>query len=166
MYNYWLTPFRTVKSSLFLCTYLIYPHKCCVISSSGGITGGIEICITYPTEYVKTQLQLDEKAGTAAKKYSGILDCVKKTVQRHGVFGLYRGLSVLIYGSIPKSAVRYQLFFKLWCLCNIMGFQACAVFFSHCLLETIFYYMYFDNQACPSISCLPTIPPLGQFLPI
>ncbi|KDR12166.1 Putative tricarboxylate transport protein, mitochondrial, partial [Zootermopsis nevadensis] len=76
----------------------------------GGITGGIEICITYPTEYVKTQLQLDEKAGTAAKQYSGIIDCVKKTVQRNGVFGLYRGLSVLIYGSIPKSAVRFGAF--------------------------------------------------------
>lgn len=77
---------------------------------AGGITGGIEICITYPTEYVKTQLQLDEKAGTAAKQYSGIWDCTKKTVQRHGVFGLYRGLSVLVYGSIPKSAVRFGAF--------------------------------------------------------
>lgn len=28
---------------------------------AGGITGGIEICITFPTEYIKTQLQLDEK---------------------------------------------------------------------------------------------------------
>jgi solute carrier family 25 citrate transporter 1 len=80
---------------------------------AGGITGGIEICITYPTEYVKTQLQLDEKAGTAAKQYTGILDCVKKTVQRHGVFGLYRGLSVLVYGSIPKSAVRFGSFEQL-----------------------------------------------------
>lgn len=70
----------------------------------GGITGGIEICITYPTEYVKTQLQLDEKGGT--KQYTGIIDCVKKTVKKHGFFGLYRGLSVLVYGSIPKSAVR------------------------------------------------------------
>lgn len=70
----------------------------------GGITGGIEICITFPTEYVKTQLQLDEKGDR--KKYSGIWDCVKKTVKSHGVFGLYRGLSVLVYGSIPKSAVR------------------------------------------------------------
>ncbi|XP_069683586.1 putative tricarboxylate transport protein, mitochondrial [Periplaneta americana] len=74
---------------------------------AGGITGGIVICITYPTEYVKTQLQLDEKAGTSAKQYTGIWDCVKKTVQRHGVLGLYRGLSILIYGSIPKSAVRF-----------------------------------------------------------
>lgn len=77
----------------------------------GGITGGIEICITYPTEYVKTQMQLDEKAG--ARKYNGILDCVKKTVKSHGVFGLYRGLSVLLYGSIPKSAVRYTIFHKI-----------------------------------------------------
>jgi len=76
---------------------------------AGGITGGIEICITFPTEYVKTQLQLDEKSGKA-KQYNGIVDCVKKTVKGHGFFGLYRGLSVLLYGSIPKSAVRFGAF--------------------------------------------------------
>ena len=36
-----------------------------------GIAGGIEICITYPTEFVKTQLQLDEKARPA--KYTGMI---------------------------------------------------------------------------------------------
>ena len=71
----------------------------------GGLTGGIEICITFPTEYVKTQLQLDEKAG-ANKRFKGIVDCVKVTVRQNGVRGLYRGLSVLVYGSIPKSGVR------------------------------------------------------------
>ncbi|XP_015593327.1 tricarboxylate transport protein, mitochondrial [Cephus cinctus] len=76
---------------------------------AGGITGGIEICITYPTEYVKTQLQLDGKAG-AGREYSGIWDCIKKTVKTRGFFGLYRGLSVLLYGSIPKSAVRFGAF--------------------------------------------------------
>ncbi|CAH0548553.1 unnamed protein product [Brassicogethes aeneus] len=75
---------------------------------AGGITGGIEICITYPTEFVKTQLQLDEKGVN--KKFNGILDCAAKTVKNHGVLGLYRGLSVLIYGSIPKSAVRFGAF--------------------------------------------------------
>uniref|UniRef100_A0A0A9W879 Citrate transport protein n=2 Tax=Lygus hesperus TaxID=30085 RepID=A0A0A9W879_LYGHE len=79
---------------------------------AGGITGGIEICITYPTEYVKTQLQLDEKTkgGTGVKQYNGIGDCIKKTVKSHGFLGLYRGLSVLLYGSIPKSAVRFGAF--------------------------------------------------------
>ncbi|XP_013785112.1 tricarboxylate transport protein, mitochondrial-like [Limulus polyphemus] len=75
---------------------------------AGGITGGIEICITFPTEYVKTQLQLDEKS--AKPRYTGILDVIRKTVKYHGILGLYRGLSVLIYGSVPKSAVRFGTF--------------------------------------------------------
>ncbi|KAA3673336.1 solute carrier family 25 (mitochondrial citrate transporter), member 1 [Paragonimus westermani] len=73
---------------------------------AGGITGGIEICITFPTEYVKTQLQLDERTG-ATRRYSGPIDCVRQTIKSHGFRGLYRGLSVLLYGSIPKSAVRF-----------------------------------------------------------
>jgi solute carrier family 25 citrate transporter 1 len=71
---------------------------------AGGITGGIEICITFPTEYVKTQVQLDERSATP--RFKGPIDCVKQTVRSHGVLGLYRGLSVLLYGSIPKSAFR------------------------------------------------------------
>ncbi|KAG9334023.1 hypothetical protein JZ751_009255 [Albula glossodonta] len=90
-----------------------------------GIAGGIEICITFPTEYVKTQLQLDEKANPP--RYRGISessacrrcsplghccssDCVTQTVRSHGFTGLYRGLSSLLYGSIPKSAVRFGMF--------------------------------------------------------
>jgi solute carrier family 25 citrate transporter 1 len=82
---------------------------------AGGITGGIEICITFPTEFVKTQLQLDEGSSRRgeAKQYNGVIDCVKKTVRTRGFFGLYRGLSVLLYGSIPKSAVRFGAFEEL-----------------------------------------------------
>ena len=70
----------------------------------GGLAGGLEIMITFPTEYVKTQLQLDEKA--AKPKYTGPMNCVRVTVKDHGFLGLYRGLSSLLYGSIPKAAVR------------------------------------------------------------
>lgn len=74
------------------------------ISFSGGIAGGLEIMITFPTEYVKTQLQLDEKS--AKPKYTGPFNCAAVTVREHGFFGLYRGLSSLLYGSIPKASVR------------------------------------------------------------
>nr|XP_023502410.1 clathrin heavy chain 2 isoform X7 [Equus caballus] len=74
----------------------------------GGLAGGIEICITFPTEYVKTQLQLDERSHPP--RYRGIGDCVRQTVRSHGVLGLYRGLSSLLYGSIPKAAVRFGTF--------------------------------------------------------
>jgi len=73
---------------------------------AGGISGGIEICISYPTEYVKTLLQLDEKTGT--KKYKGIGDCIKKTYRSAGITGFYRGLSPLFYMSIPKVGVRFM----------------------------------------------------------
>ncbi|XP_067866907.1 tricarboxylate transport protein, mitochondrial-like [Heterodontus francisci] len=75
---------------------------------AGGLAGGIEICITFPTEYVKTQLQLDERANPP--RFQGIGDCIRVTVRDHGVKGLYRGLSSLLYGSIPKSAVRFGTF--------------------------------------------------------
>lgn len=78
---------------------------------AGGVTGGIEICITYPTEFVKTQLQLDQRSATP--RFRGIGDVVKQTYQQNGVKGFYRGLSVLLYGSIPKSAVRFGAFEEL-----------------------------------------------------
>jgi hypothetical protein len=84
-------------------------YKYFIVNFIGGITGAIEISITYPTEYVKTHLQLDESSSKSAggqRKYTGPIDCVKKTIHTKGFFGLYRGLSVLLYGSIPKSAVR------------------------------------------------------------
>ncbi|KAJ8005737.1 hypothetical protein DPEC_G00121010 [Dallia pectoralis] len=84
---------------------LTHPGKAIL---AGGLAGGIEICITFPTEYVKTQLQLDEKANPP--KYRGIGDCVNQTIKSHGARGLYRGLSSLLYGSIPKSAVRFGMF--------------------------------------------------------
>lgn len=74
----------------------------------GGLTGAIEICITFPTEYVKTQLQLDERL--AKPKFKGPSDCVKQTFRSHGFSGFYRGLSVLLYGSIPKSSFRFGTF--------------------------------------------------------
>jgi len=75
---------------------------------AGGISGGLEICISYPTEYIKTILQLDEKTGT--KRYKGIGDCMKKTYQSAGITGFYRGLSPLFYMSIPKVGVRFTTY--------------------------------------------------------
>lgn len=69
---------------------------------SGGITGGIEICITYPTEFVKTKMQLYPEL---AKR--GALQCAKDTINKYGTVGLYKGLSALLTFSIPKTAVRF-----------------------------------------------------------
>ncbi|KAI8621363.1 mitochondrial tricarboxylate transporter [Chytriomyces sp. MP71] len=88
--------------------------------TAGMIAGAIEATITYPTEFVKTQLQLQGKlskvqlaegaAGVARKQFSGPLDVVKVTVREHGVLGLYRGLSALVIGTASKAGVRFLVF--------------------------------------------------------
>jgi|EP00927_Polykrikos_kofoidii_P013889 solute carrier family 25 citrate transporter 1 len=70
----------------------------------GSLTGFIEAIICYPTEFVKTQLQLQSKTNP---EYTGILDCAKKTVQKNGPMGLYRGALPLIIGSSGKQAARW-----------------------------------------------------------
>jgi len=71
---------------------------------SGGISGALAICVTYPTEYLKTQMQLYE-----AKSKRGMLNCAKDTVKAYGPLGFYRGLDTLLYFSIPKVGVRFAV---------------------------------------------------------
>jgi solute carrier family 25 citrate transporter 1 len=72
--------------------------------TKGGLTGLVEAIICYPTEFVKTQLQLQSKTNP---EYSGIIDCAKKTVGKHGPMGLYAGALPLIIGSSGKQAARW-----------------------------------------------------------
>lgn len=48
----------------------------------GGITGAIEICITYPTEYVKTMMQLYAKYSKG-----GVRFCLNETYSKFGILG-------------------------------------------------------------------------------
>lgn len=70
---------------------------------AGGGAGAIEAMIMYPTEFVKTQLQL--QGGNR-----GALALARDTVASKGVLGLYKGLSTLVVGSIPKASVRFAAF--------------------------------------------------------
>lgn len=70
----------------------------------GLLTGFIEAIICYPTEFVKTQLQLQSKSNP---EYKGIVDCAVKTVKTNGPMGLYRGALPLIIGSSGKQAARW-----------------------------------------------------------
>ena len=68
----------------------------------GGITGAIEISITYPTEYVKTVMQLYPEANK-----QGAIATARKTISERGIFGIYRGYGALLMFSVPKNYVRF-----------------------------------------------------------
>lgn len=71
------------------------------------MTGAIESCCTFPFEFLKTKMQL-------YKEYSnmGLLNTAKHTLAKDGPLGFYKGLSVLVFFSIPKTGIRF--YSKSW----------------------------------------------------
>jgi solute carrier family 25 (adenine nucleotide translocator) protein 4/5/6/31 len=76
--------------------------------ASGGLAGAGSLCIVYPLDYARTRLASDVGGGKA--QFSGLLDCLKKTVASSGVGGLYNGIGVSVAGIIPYRGVYFGLF--------------------------------------------------------
>ena len=64
--------------------------------------------LIYPLEISKTRLAL-ARSG----EFSGIFDCIAKTVQSGGILNLYRGLGTSVLGVIPYAGVDLGMFYTL-----------------------------------------------------
>lgn len=69
------------------------------------MVGAIEISCTYPTEYVKTCMQLDK-----AKQKLGAFGVIGETFRTNGILGFYRGYSSLLIFNMPKNSVRFYTY--------------------------------------------------------
>merc|ERR1712106_1294823 len=76
--------------------------------ASGGLAGAGSLCIVYPLDYARTRLASDVGSGKA--QFSGLADCLKKTVASGGVASVYNGIGVSIAGIIPYRGVYFGLF--------------------------------------------------------
>jgi solute carrier family 25 citrate transporter 1 len=76
----------------------------------GFLTGGTQASITYPTEFVKTQLQLQSKTNP---EFTGIMDCFRKTIAKHGIGGVYIGAPVRIVGAGFQQMFRWGAYTNL-----------------------------------------------------
>ncbi|KRX00255.1 Mitochondrial carrier domain [Pseudocohnilembus persalinus] len=77
-----------------------------------GILGGLgsssgEI-VTFAFDNMKTRMQMNGKQGLPS--YTGLLDCVKKTLKSDGLKGFYRGVSPAIYRQLVYSSTRVTLY--------------------------------------------------------
>ena len=81
--------------------------------AAGWVAGTLEIGVTFPFEYVKTQLQLRQQASglyAAERSFRGPLHCAASTVRQSGFGGLYRGGTSWVVFAGPRSAVRFGTF--------------------------------------------------------
>jgi len=67
---------------------------------SGGFGGICTVIVGHPFDTIKVRLQTSDK-------YNGMLDCAKKTIQKEGVRGLYKGMSAPIAGVAPIFAISF-----------------------------------------------------------
>lgn len=74
---------------------------------SGGAAGATSLCFVYPLDYARTRLGADVGKGAADRQYTGLVDCIKKTVKSDGVIGLYRGFNVSVQGIIIYRAAYF-----------------------------------------------------------
>merc|ERR1719282_2128583 len=74
--------------------------------ASGAAAGGATNTIVYPLIYVRTILGAD--LGKE-KKYNGMLDCLKKTVQNNGFLSLYNGIGPSSIGIVVYRGAQFGL---------------------------------------------------------
>lgn len=75
---------------------------------SGGFGGICTVLAGHPLDTIKVRLQtmpVPEKG--VAPIYKGTFDCAKKTVQREGFRGLYKGMSAPLTGVAPIFAMSF-----------------------------------------------------------
>ncbi|XP_033017552.1 mitochondrial glutamate carrier 2 isoform X1 [Lacerta agilis] len=69
---------------------------------NGGIAGLVGVTCVFPIDLAKTRLQ--NQQGQAI--YTGMRDCLVKTIKSEGFFGMYRGAAVNLTLVTPEKAIK------------------------------------------------------------
>eukprot|EP01137_Pigoraptor_chileana_P009048 Opistho-2@56722 len=77
------------------------------ILACGAIAGFGYWLPIFPVDVIKSKLQAD---SLSSPKYSGTVDCIRKTFAEEGIRGFYRGLTPCVLRAIPASASTFLAF--------------------------------------------------------
>uniref|UniRef100_A0A8C0IZV4 Mitochondrial glutamate carrier 2 n=1 Tax=Chelonoidis abingdonii TaxID=106734 RepID=A0A8C0IZV4_CHEAB len=69
---------------------------------NGGVAGLVGVSCVFPIDLAKTRLQNQQGQGV----YTGMRDCLVKTLRSEGFFGLYRGAAVNLTLVTPEKAIK------------------------------------------------------------
>ena len=71
----------------------------------GSVAGIVGKYIEYPFDTVKVRLQ--SQPDNLPLRYTGPLDCFKKSLQRDGFMGIYRGISAPLVGAAVETSTLF-----------------------------------------------------------
>lgn len=70
---------------------------------NGGIAGLVGVTCVFPIDLAKTRLQNQQNGQ---RMYTGMSDCLVKTIRSDGYFGMYRGAAVNLTLVTPEKAIK------------------------------------------------------------
>ncbi|KAI1900016.1 hypothetical protein AGOR_G00067870 [Albula goreensis] len=75
---------------------------------AGGVGGACLLFTGHPLDTIKVRLQTQPRASChQSVLYTGTYDCLRKTLSKEGVTGLYRGMAAPLAGVAPMMAVSF-----------------------------------------------------------
>jgi len=77
--------------------------------ASGGAAGATSLCFVYPLDFARTRLAADVGSGKE-REFNGLVDCLKKSVQKGGLGGVYNGFGISVVGIIAYRASYFGAF--------------------------------------------------------
>jgi len=75
---------------------------------SGGLAAASSLTIVYPLDYARTRLASD--VGSGKKSFSGLGDCITKTMKAGGFLALYTGFGVSVVGIVGYRGLQLGCF--------------------------------------------------------
>eukprot|EP00321_Phaeocystis_globosa_P018808 CAMPEP_0118829388 /NCGR_PEP_ID=MMETSP1162-20130426/23058_1 /TAXON_ID=33656 /ORGANISM="Phaeocystis Sp, Strain CCMP2710" /LENGTH=331 /DNA_ID=CAMNT_0006760559 /DNA_START=44 /DNA_END=1039 /DNA_ORIENTATION=+ len=76
--------------------------------ASGGLAGAGSLTIVYPLDYARTRLASD--VGSGNPQFSGLFDCLTKTMAQGGFFSMYNGFGVSVIGIVAYRGPYFGLY--------------------------------------------------------
>lgn len=86
------------------------------IMMAGGLAGAVSWVFTFPIDVLKTRLQMD--GCGKEQKYTGIVDCFRKSYHNEGTGFLTRGLGSTLLRAFPMNAVCFLVVTWIMKACN------------------------------------------------
>lgn len=74
---------------------------------SGGIAGSTALLLVYPLDFARTRLASD--VGTRQRQFTGITNCLTRTVRQQGILAVYRGFGLSCAGIFVYRAAQFGL---------------------------------------------------------